>query len=57
MISSDRRMDREVEQRIGVASKMNGAIRSTVLGRKELTKRYKIESGECYGHTHLDLWM
>ena len=57
MISSDGSMDREVEQRIRVASKMIGAIRSTVLGRKELTKRYKIESGECYDHTHLDLRM
>ena len=57
MISSDGSMDREVEQRIGMASKMIGAIRSTVLGRKELTKRYKIESAECYGHTHLDLRM
>ena len=37
MISSDGSMDSEVEQRIGMASKMIGAIGRTVLGRKELT--------------------
>ena len=34
MISSDGSMDSEVEQRIGMASKMIGAIGRTVLGRK-----------------------
>ena len=38
MISSDGSMDSEVEQRIGMASKMIGAIGRTVLGKKELTK-------------------
>ena len=38
MISSDGSMDSEVEQRIGKASKMFGAIGRTVLGRNELTK-------------------
>ena len=42
MISSDGSMDSEVEQRIGMASKMVGAIGSTVLGRKELTKGTKL---------------
>ena len=42
MISSDGSMDREVEQRIGAASKMIGAIGRTVLGRKELTKDTKV---------------
>ena len=42
MISSDGSMDSEVEQRIGMASRMVGAIGSTVLGRKELTKRTKL---------------
>ena len=37
MISSDGSMDSEVEQRIGMASKMIGAIGRTVLGRKGLT--------------------
>ena len=38
MISSDECIDKEVEQRIRMASKVVGAIWSTVLGRKELTK-------------------
>ena len=42
MISSDGSMDSEVEQRIGVASKMIGAIGRTVLGRKELMKGTKV---------------
>ena len=42
MISSDGSMDSEVEQRIGMASRMVGAIGSTVLGRKELTKGTKL---------------
>lgn len=42
MISGDGSMDREVEQRIGMASKMIGAIGSTVLGRKELSKGTKL---------------
>ena len=42
MISSDGSMDSEVEQRIGMASKMIGAIGRTVLGRKELTKGTKL---------------
>ena len=37
MISSDGSMDSEVEQRIGMASKIIGAIGRTVLRRKELT--------------------
>ena len=42
MISSDVSMDSEVEQRVGMASRMAGAIGSTVLGRKELTKGSKL---------------
>ena len=42
MISSDGSMDSEVEQRIGMASRMVKAIGSTVLGRKELTKGTKL---------------
>ena len=42
MISSDGSMDSEVEQRVGMASRMVGAIGSTVLGRKELTKGTKL---------------
>ena len=37
MISSNGIMDSEVEQKIGMASKMIGTIGITVLGRKELT--------------------
>ena len=56
MISSDGSMDSEVEQRIGMASRMVGAIGSTVLGRKELTKRTKLHEGsECYSDSHTDL--
>ena len=33
MISSDVSMDSEAEQRVGMASRMAGAIGSTVLGR------------------------
>ena len=43
MISGDRYMDREVEQRIGKASKMVGAIENTVLGRIELMKGTKLK--------------
>ena len=43
MISSDGSMNSEVEQRIGTASKMIGAIGRTVLGRKELTKSTKVQ--------------
>ena len=43
MISGDGYMDREVEQRIGKASKMIGAIGNTVLGRKELMKGTKLK--------------
>ena len=42
MISSDGSMDSEVEQRIGMASRMVGAIESTMLGRKKLTKETKL---------------
>ena len=42
MISSDGCMDKEVEQRIGMASKVTEAIGSIVLGRKELTKGTKL---------------
>ena len=42
MISSDGSMDSEVEQRIGMASRMVGAIGSTVPGRKKLTKGTKL---------------
>ena len=42
MISSDGSMDSEVEQRIGMASKMTGTIGRTVLGRKELAKGTKV---------------
>ena len=42
MISSNERMDSEVELRIGMTLKMIGAIGRTVLGRKELTKGAKV---------------
>ena len=42
MVSSDGSMDSEVKQRIGMESRMVGAIGSTVLGRKELTKGTKL---------------
>ncbi len=35
-------MDSEVEQRIGMASKIIGAIGRTILGKKELTKGTKV---------------
>ena len=38
MINIDGSMDRKVGQRVGMASRMVGAIGSTVLGRKELSK-------------------
>ena len=41
-ISTDGCMDSEVEQRVGMASRMVGAIGSTMLGRKELTKGTKL---------------
>ena len=43
MISNDGSMDSEVEQRIGMASEMTGAIGRTVLGRKELMKGTKVQ--------------
>ena len=36
MISGDRYIDREVDHRIGMASKIIGAFGSTVLGRKRV---------------------
>ena len=42
MISNDGIMDSEVEQRIGIASKMIGAFGRALLGRKELTKCTKV---------------
>ena len=35
-------MDSEIEQRVGMASRMVGAIGSTVLGRRELSKGTKL---------------
>ena len=43
MINSDGSMDREMEQKTGMASKMMGAIWKTVVRRKELTKVQKCE--------------
>ena len=42
MISGNGSMDGEVELRIGMAARMIGAIGSSVLGRKELTKGTKL---------------
>ena len=42
MISGNGSMDGEVELRIGRATMMIGAIGSSVLGRKELTKGTKL---------------
>ena len=42
-------MDREVEQRKGMALQM--------IGKEGINEGYEIESGECYGDTHLDLRM
>ena len=44
MISSDGSMDSEVEQRVGMALRMVGAIRSKVLRRKELSKGTKLRA-------------
>ena len=53
MISSDGSMDSEVEQRVGMASKMVGAIG----GKEGIDKGDKTEGGECYGDSHIDLWV
>ena len=42
MISGNGSMDGEVELRIGMVARMIGAIGSSVLGRKELTKGTKL---------------
>ena len=42
MNSSDEGMDSDVEQRVGMASRMVVAIGSTVLGRKKLSKGTKL---------------
>ena len=49
-------MDSKVEQRIGMASKMIGAIGKTVLGRKELTKNTKCK-WSMHGDAHFDIRM
>ena len=54
MISSDGSMDSEVEQRIGMASRMVGAIGSSA-GKEGIDKGDKTEGGECYGDSHADL--
>lgn len=55
LITSDESMDREVEQRIERESEIIGAIGGTV-EKERIGKRCQIESGKCYGVTHLDLW-
>ena len=42
MISSEGSIDSEVEQRVGMASRMVGAIGTMVLGRKEQSKEAKL---------------
>ena len=44
MITSDMSMDSKVEQRVGISSRMVGAIGSTVLGRRELLKVTKLRA-------------
>ena len=47
-----------MEQRIGITSKMIGAIGRTVLHGEEGTdKGYMSASGQCCGNTHLDIWL
>ena len=58
MISSDGSIDSEVEQRVGIlmASRMVGAIGSMCSAGKEgIDKGDKIEGGECYGDSYVDL--
>ena len=54
MISSDGNMDIEVEQRIGMASKMIWGDWENSAGKEGTGKGYKCVSGQCYGDTHLD---
>ena len=42
MISADGRCDEEIEQRVGAAAKVVGAMRKEVLERRELLKKTKL---------------
>ena len=57
MISSDGSMDSEVEQRIGMASRMMGGNWKHSAGKEGIDKGDKTEGGECYGDSHADLWV
>ena len=54
IISSDGRMEKEVEARIGSATRVIGGMNETVLKRKELSR---IESGECDNDPHTIVWL
>ena len=42
MISANRKCDEEIEQRVGAAAKVVGAMRKEVLERRELMKKTKL---------------
>ena len=48
-------MDWEEQKEVGMASNMNGAIRSIVLGRKEgIDKGQQVEAGKGHGDSYPD---
>ena len=47
----------KVEQNVGMASKMIGAIGTTCSARKEgIDQEYQTEGGRCCGDAHLDIY-
>ena len=57
-INGDGYMDREVEQRIGAASKMiEWNICKYIVGNERIDKVHETESDKCDGDTYLDQWM
>ena len=57
MISSDGSMDSEVEQRVGMASRMVRGNWKHSAEKEGIDKGDKTESGECYSDSHADLWV
>ena len=57
MISSDGSMEKEVEARIGSATRVIGGMSEIVLRRKELSRNTKLKGNECHNDAHIIVWM
>ena len=58
MISSDGSMDKEVEARIGNATRVIGRMNEMVLRWKELRKQeHQTKGSECHSDVHINVWL